>query len=488
MSGNPSAGEVQEVKQLINDDLLSNAEQAGVDVQAVVSETVSEYPDYGIQTVKRFAESTLTQQLEAQDAESVKGIICGSRDRHGKNWPRRYALIKSDGDHIEASSWDSSIPTADGREVEIPSGAAVEMRLDHDPEYDSYEAAQLDSATQLEHEQLAHRLASVAVTPDQLSRGDEYTTVAVLGEIAYINPQTVFEDGEPQGDGPIMLEDERGRPKPHFEAVLSQDGDTRVRAHVERQRYASPYFAIEDFDKLLPDAQEQFTTPEDQAGFVADAFRGRQVVVVGNVNSYSQTRRDDGSQMTYIDIGVTGIVEIPDSSPGAEAQELNDPTADSTSTESPSNEPSDTGSGDDGSDTQPSGSASQIEEVESDIKTYADLVGLDPSDLSVEVINENTQIEAPDSVIGNVIERMGGDGPDLADADTSATENETSEPVDDPVEACYNDDAGQYKCPQEGCLFGASGKAGLFGHVAGQHVAGDDDPTEWIEAVVMDDA
>jgi len=41
-----------------------------------------------------------------------------------------------------------------------------------------------------------------------------------------------------------------------------------------------------------------------------------------------------------------------------------------------------------------------------------------------------------------------------------------------------------YECPQEGCLFSASGQAGLFGHVTGDHVAGDQNPEEWIESVV----
>lgn len=475
MSGNPSAGRVQEVEGLISGDLAANAREAGVDVSEVVAETVDEYAGYGAQTQKRFAESAIQQQIDAQGATATKGILCGSRDRYGKNWPRRYALIRSDGDHIEASSWDSSLPTSSGQEMEIPSGAAVEIRLEHDAEYDSYEAKQLDGVTQLEHEELANRLSSVAVSPGDLGRGDKFETVAVRAEIAFVNPQTVFEDGEPQGDGPVMLEDERGEPKPHFEVVLEQESGTRVRGHVERQRYAEPFFQIEDFEKLTRDAQENFRSPDEQAGFLMDALRGREVVVVGNMNSYSQNRRDDGSTVNYVDLGVAGIVEIPDSPP----EPSPDPTPEPENTESESGDTE--SSGDDASATKsPSDSPSKtkLNAITQDIKNYADLVGLSDDDLSVEVIEENTEIDAPESVIRAAIENMGVDT--SPPADETGGGDDTDETPDDPVEACYDSDAGQYVCPAHGCLFSASGKAGLFGHIAGDHSPPEGDLDAWV--------
>lgn len=465
---------VDAVQDTINDDVLADCDEAGVDVAAVIEDTIDEYGSYKLHTIGRFAQSTLVRRLEAESASAVSGILMGSRDRHGKNWPRRHAIVRSTGDHIEASTWDGSIPTTDGREIEIPNGAAVNARVEHDAEYDSYSLKQLDDVTHLPHDDLASKVGSIAKRPGELSRDVEYETVAVRGEVAFVNPQTVFEDGEPNGDGPVLLEDENGQPKPHFEMVLSEEGNTRVRAHVERQRYATPFFQIEDFDMLVHDASEKFNTPQDQASLMADALRGREVVVVGNVNSFDQTRRDRGT-VSYVDIGVNGIVEIPSGDVGQTASVTeSEPEAGSEpEQESDQGSDSDSGSGSDHS-------SGDIEQVASDVEQYASLVGLDKSDLSVDVIRENTEIEAPDSVLSAAIDMVGGDGPEQSGDDES-------EPVDpdDPIEYLTDDETGQIGCPMDACLFSSSGEAGLYGHVMSEHMAGsDENPEDWVAANV----
>jgi hypothetical protein len=473
MSGSGNAVTADEVKAQVDDDVLAQAEEAGVDVDGVIEETVAQRSDYGAATVKRFVVSALNRQIEAASAETVKGLLCGSRDRHGKNWPRRHALIKSDGQHIEASTWDGSLPTPDGSEIDIPAGAAVEIGLEHDAEYDSYEAKQIHSVNQLSRADLSDRLTSVAKKPSDLRSGDEYSIVAVHGEIAFVNPQTVFADGEPQGDGPVMLEDERGQPKPHFEVVLDEDGDTRVRGHAEQQRYATPYFDLEDFDRLVRDAHSDFDTPENQAGFLNDALRGREVVLIGNVNSYDKNR-SQGQTKKYVDVAVAGLI-------GVERDDQDGDTGVSEAHESPNADSVQKTDDGDGADSAGSGDKPEtgsIEEVAGDVAQYASLVGMSKSDLSPEVLRENTEIDAPDSVLEAAIERLDGDDESGEPRDSGGQE------VDDPIEACFNDEKGMYECPQEGCLFSASGQAGLFGHVTGDHVAGDQNPEEWIESVV----
>jgi len=451
MSGSGNTVSADEVRRSIDAQVVQEAADAGVDVNGVIESTIAEREDYGRRTVERFALSALNRQIEAAASDTVKGILCGSRDRHGKNWPRRHALIKSDGEHLEASTWDGTLPTPDGTEVDIPSGAAVEIGLEHDSQYDSYEAKQLHSVTELDRDDLSSRLSKVAKTPGDLSRSDEYEIVAVTGEIRYVNPQTVFEDGEPQGEGDVMMNDERGQPKPHFELVLAEESDTRVRAHVERQRYSTPFFDIEDFDMLIRDAFSDFDTPDQQAGLLNDALRDRRVTVIGNVNSFDQNR-SSGTTTRYVDMAVAGIVEVSDTTP--------------TPTDTQS-----AGSDDAADDTSQPGS---FGEVRDSIEQYADLVGLDVDEITVETVTENMDLDAPDSVVQEAINSLGSG--DVSDVESGA---DTSEP-ESPVEACRDADTGQLHCPADGCIFSASNEAGLFGHVAGQHSPGDDNPEDWI--------
>lgn len=481
MSGSGSSIDATDVQTQIDDDLQQQASDAGIDVEQVVANQIEENGEYGVKTIVRFTESALNRQIEAASAEVVSGILCGSRDRYGKNWPRRYALVRSNGDHIEASSWKGSLPTSDGGEREIPSAAAVEMRLEYDDEYDSYEAKQLDSVEQLSKVEMADRLSKVARHPSAIGRDDEYEMVVVKGEVAYVNPQTIFEDGEPKGDGPIMLEDENGQPKPHFELVLSEEADTRLRAHVERQRYSDPLMGIEDFGKLCRDANEKFDTPDDQTQFVGDAMRGREVAVIGNVNSVDQSR-SNGNVTKYIDVGVAGIVEL-DADEGMTAQES--PAADPDP--EPEQDQESDGSDDDSledfedypADEDDSGddsTAANIDDVAADVQQYADLVGMDKSELSAEVITENTEIDAPDSVLEAAIERIGEDAQDADDSD----ESDDGDEPDDPIETLRNEETGQLECPAEDCFANASGEAGLYGHVTGTHITGDMNPEEWV--------
>lgn len=309
--GKQEAGkQVQNVKESVDSELLVNAESEGIDVDTIIENQIAENAKYGASTISRFAETAIRRELEAANAETVEGILLGSRDRHGANWPRRHSVIRSDGEHMQVSTWDGSLPAGDGTEMEMPSGNVVSMEVDYDEEYDSYEGRRINNVRELDSPSLAENLEKVAMDPSDLTAGDEYETRVIKGRIQYINPQTMFTDGEPDGDGAIMMEDDRGQLRPHFEVVLENDDETRFRAHAERQSYGRPHFEVPDLEALCLDAYERYEEPDRQAQFVGDGLRGVEVVLVGNVSGYSRDRDGDGNPVTYVDMGLTGMVGI----------------------------------------------------------------------------------------------------------------------------------------------------------------------------------
>jgi len=252
------------------------------------------------------------------------------------------------------------------------------------------------------------------------------------------------------------MTDERGQPKPHFELVLAEEANTRVRGHVERQRYAEPYFDVEDFEMLIRDAFSDFDSPDQQSGLLDDALRDREVVVVGNVNSFDQNR-SQGTTTRYVDMAVAGVVELPDTTATTSAPQQS-------GTESETDEATDDDAPETGS----------FADVKGSIEQYADLVGLGIDEITVETVDENMDLDAPDSVVQEAIIDLGsGDDPETGSApDTSD--------ADSPIEACRDPETGQLLCPADGCIYSASGEAGLFGHIVGQHAPGAENPEEWV--------
>jgi hypothetical protein len=114
--------------------------------------------------------------------------------------------------------------------------------------------------------------------------------------------------------------------------------------------------------------------------------------------------------------------------------------------------------------------------VTADVRQYADLVGMDQSEITAEVIAENTAIDAPDSVIETAIERIGDGEPDTGSDDSDDSDGEP----DDPIERLRDEETGQLECPDPDCFANASNEAGLYGHVMGTHIPGDADPEEWV--------
>lgn len=453
-----------QIRSELDESLLEEAEDAGIDIDSQIDSVVEEYGDYALKTQVRFARSSISEAISASEGESISGLVCGTRDRMGKNWPRRISLIRSNGDHIEASTWGGSLPLVDGGETRIPSGSAVEMRCEFDEEYESWEANALGAVDDLSAEEFASRLQSVALAPDELSRSDEWETVAVSGEISYINPQTQFVDGEPTGDGDVLEPDDNGTLKPHMEIVVDGE-DTRVRGHIEQQSNGDPMFEVTDGMALLRDAHERHQTPEEQANMLMQALRGTEVVIVGNVNSYDRSR-SNGSSQAYADIAVTAVVEVDPDTP---TDEPADTTSDADSTAG--------GDESGGEDADPS----QVEQVSDDIETYAELTGEDPGSMDADYVSENIQgIDAPDAIITAALDRLTGDvsasSEDEGDGSDGGESSETVSEDADLSSLLSGDD--MLECPGEGCIASAPSVAALSGHVLDAHT--EDDPEEWM--------
>lgn len=470
------------MKDRLEDDLIDRASESGVDVESIIENTVEEYADYSAPTVVRFARSSISTQIEAAESESMKGLIAGSRDRFGKNWPRRISVVRSNGEHIEASTWSGSLPLASGGKTEIPNGSAVTLRCDYDSEYDSWEAEALDSVEELDQSEFASRLDSVAQPPAELSRDDEYEVVVVRGSIDYVNPQTVFEDGEPIGPGEVLMPDEDGAEKPHLEIVMDDPSGVRVRGHIERQRHGQPMLALADADLLLHDAVKNHTTPDDQASFITDAFRGSEVVMVGNVNSFD-TDRSQGETRSYVDIAVSAVVEIPESGGASEStsEQESESGADGPSAPGEFESGESDVDGDAPSDDDSSGSDDdgKVGDVVDDIETYCELTGEDAASLDAGTVKEKIKsVEAPETVISVALDRIAGDAEAPESNDGDGGDSDAPEDIE---EALAEGD--MLVCPGEDCIASSPSLAGLCGHVADKHNP-ETTPKGWIEGRV----
>lgn len=434
----------QAIRQSLDQELIETAESAEVDVDSVIQSTIETDGDFGDNTVLRFVRSELKRQVEAQNAESYRGLIMGSRDRHGRNWPRRHSLIRSSGEHLEVSSWDGSLPTDGGQEVQIPTGgAAVTLQCEYDSEYDSYQAKGIADIQEVPESDMLDALGSVAAYPDELSATDEYEVVVVEGVIHEVGAQTIFVDGEPDHDGPILMEDERGELRPHLEVSLERENGAYVRAHLERQGYGRPYIDVPDFSALVERGFEKFDDPEDQAGFVSKGLEGAPVYVVGNVNSFNQDRDGDGNPVNYINVGMTALVAAEGTEEPAEA-------AAEVAHESEADDEAESAD-----ESDPIGDVADVRET---VEQYAEVTGTDMDDITVADVQENLDVDADEPAIRAAL--SGGSGGGEAD------------------EFAALKDGDSYNCPE--CeLFQAGSIGELAGHVADEHNP-DESPKAWL--------
>lgn len=492
--------EAESVKESLDDELVEEAEAAGVDIDTVVRETIEEYDDYGVRSLARFAKSALESQIEAESAEEIKGLIMGSRDRHGKNWPRNHSILRSSGNHLEVSTFGPSVPDENGTEVRIPvGGAVVTMSCNYDDEYESYEGSRLEEANPLSLEQAVEAASDVALSPGDISKQDEYNIVAVRGTVRYVDTKTVFKDGDPHMEGPVLMEDDRGDAIPHIEITLESEGSNQnVRGGIERQSTGRPYIHVPDLERMCEDAIQKYGTGDEeqheaQANMLQNGLRGMEVLMVGNVNNFGKNR-NDGEVTEYVDIALSALVDVEAAeSPQSELSEVPDTDDAGDEAEEPDEaDETDEAEADDEADetdeADGSGVAAVVEDATQDIVQYCDLIGIDPDGMTVDMVRDNLSgwEDADEEVLYEALreakEFIDGRAPDAEPAD------EPDESGDDTPLAQIREN-GVLHCPDADpadddaeCLYQASSKGDLGQHAATEHGVDPDGLEEWVEA------
>ena len=85
---------------------------------------------------------------------------------------------------------------------------------------------------------------------------------------------------------------------------LETENNNTFRAIFGRQRLAVPSIAVEDFTEICMDAAKKYNDPMEQARYVGDIFRGREVVIVGFMTKFNAQ-----PEINYIDVGAYAMFE-----------------------------------------------------------------------------------------------------------------------------------------------------------------------------------
>jgi len=301
---------MEEVKKFCPE-VVENAEKLGIDVEGVVKEITEKYGEkYSKKTILTKIRAELRKRIQTASATKVKGIIAGSRDRWGRNFPIRLAVVRSSGEHIEVSTWSYENVKLGSGTGEVPVTAIAELSVQKDEQYGSYQLLAIEKFKFLKRKELIEKLLQVAQRPSELDESQLYKIVVVKGVIHSILPATKFEEGEPVGTYPLLTEDAREKPNqwPTMQIWLKPDDETRCRLILERPRYAKPFYDVTDLVELCKDALE-LKDHVEQANFVQDGLEGRSVIAVGVMLQYNKTRLSDGTPVNYVDIGVAGLYE-----------------------------------------------------------------------------------------------------------------------------------------------------------------------------------
>ena len=297
--------EVKTVLDKLPSDLVKRAEELGIDVAETVEKRLASLKKkYSARTVISLAAAAVRREIEKKSAQVVKGLLVGMYDVYGFRAPIRFILARKSGEHIVFSNFGTHLK--DGTEITVPSVAEVSLKAD-DYGYRVLEG----KFTLVEPKKVAEMLNEVAVSPSDITEDYVNRAVVVKGVIARILPRTMFDNGEPVGHYPVLTKDARedGQMWPTMEILLEREDVKRVRVTLERQRYGTPIYALEDLHDLCEEAIS-IEDPTEQAQFLQDAMQGREIIVCGVVRSYNKTRTASGEDIDYIDITAGGLYEL----------------------------------------------------------------------------------------------------------------------------------------------------------------------------------
>lgn len=306
-------------------DVYAQAKNVGIDVAEIVKNTMEQRKDKSVKVCVSFVKSALNKAIRESEAEEIRGVIVGGKDLYSKNLPVRYSLLRSNGNHVEIVSFDPKVPFGDSHiTLQTPCMATVSVK--RNPKYNSYAIVNVKDFEVKDATEVSRMLSEIAGIPSDINAEDKYKIVVIKGIINGARPTSKWEKkkdtgkNEEVGKYDVMMDNSLDPPVKHPVIQLnlmrtrgaSDAGDTITRLVFDRMRYTAPTVAMGDLTELCEDAVVSFSTPEEQAAFVGDGLKEREVIAVGVVTNVNAVTSDRYGMTFYVDISCSFICDAPD--------------------------------------------------------------------------------------------------------------------------------------------------------------------------------
>jgi hypothetical protein len=287
--------------------LMEKAANAKVDVTKVLQETYEKYADYAIQTAFGRGVTRLESETEFASSRQVVGLLVGMADSAKRNSPIMTAVIGADKrNYAVVIGWTPEVDLPDkSKKVTVPWPSKIKfsmvekLRKGNTQGIKDYwmtgilEAVKVNSTPEI----LESLNKLQAVRPlDDLMKTKQNQIVVTKFKVNSVQAATMkVEKGADlrSGEGdegtverkplPLFVPDLQKIPSYHPQLIFSgntPDGN-KYWFYLEPARVIAKLIDVADLRRLCEEAVTEFpTTPNEQAGFVEGALRGRELVAV----------------------------------------------------------------------------------------------------------------------------------------------------------------------------------------------------------------
>jgi len=369
-----------------DDELAKQVKECEIDAEAIIGKAKPSINKYGIATGVAYAVARLKEAVLEASSEEVKGLLVGQRDRFGTNSPARIPLLSSTGSHMELINWSEHVKHGDAK-IDMPYPSVATVKVINEGDYKGIPSIRLvamESYEKLSVPDTILRLNKVAKSVGEIDAGDELRVVVVKGRINFIAPATRWKDKEKDGNWQIYMPNQKDTPVSHpvMQISLEAEAGNQVRAVFDRQKNSAPSIVVEDFVELCMDAVTQSTDPTEQAKFVGEIMKGRDVVIVGFMTKYNQQ-----ATVNYIDIGAYAMY---DGSTSAQASLDTKPEGKKSSAKPPAKKSVKEDAAPKKSDT---GKESPIDKLKKKIRSYCEICNVGVKDITADEVIKGLKLE-----------------------------------------------------------------------------------------------
>lgn len=291
-----------------DDEVTKKATDSNVDIDAIAGKEKPSVDKYTIATGVAYVVARVKEAIVEANSEIVKGMLVGCRDRFGTSAPMRIPVLSSKGDHKEVINWGTTVKKGDSK-IEFPFPCTATLKVIYEGEFKgvpNVKIVKIDEYENLSIPDTIARLGKIATPVGEVDASNELGVVVVKGKVAYISPATRWKDKAKDGSWSMWMPNQRDTPVSHpvFQLSLETENNNMVRVTFDRQRAAVPTICVEDFTDMCMDAVKNNQDPIEQAKFVGEIFRGRDVIIVGFMTKYTPN-----PEVNYIDIGGYAIFD-----------------------------------------------------------------------------------------------------------------------------------------------------------------------------------